>query len=52
MNCATTNADILVFALFEMLIQKGAVRNADRIWVSTPQNRTYRLGNRANPVNL
>ena len=23
-----------------MLIQKGAVRNADRIWVSTPQNRT------------
>ena len=20
----------------------GAVRNADRIWVSTPQNRTYR----------
>ena len=26
MNCATTNADILVFALFEMLIQKGAVR--------------------------
>ena len=28
------------FALFEMLIQKGAVRNADRIWVSTPQNRT------------
>ena len=23
-----------------MLLQKGAVRNADRIWVSTPQNRT------------
>ena len=40
MNCATTNADILVFALFEMLIQKGAVWNADHIWVSTPQNRT------------
>ena len=24
------------------LIRSGAVRNADRIWVSTPQNRTYR----------
>ena len=22
----------------------GSVRNADRIWVSTPQNRTYRAG--------
>ena len=22
----------------------GAVRNADRIWVNTPQNRTYRVG--------
>ena len=42
MNCATTNADILVLCVFEMLGQKGAVMNADRIWVSTPQNRTYR----------
>ena len=30
----------------------SAVRNADRIWVSTPQNRTYRPENRINPVNL
>ena len=33
MNCATTKI-FSSFALFEMLIQKGAVRNADRIWVS------------------
>ena len=25
MNCATTNADILVLCVIEMLIQKGAV---------------------------
>ena len=23
-------------------VKPGSVRNADRIWVSTPQNRTYR----------
>ncbi len=48
MNCATTNADILAFALFEMLGQKGAVRNADRIWMSTPQNRTLCVNLRKN----
>ena len=47
-----TRLIFLSFALFEMLGQKGTVRNADRIWVSTPQSRTYRTEDRTNPVNL
>ncbi len=29
----------------------GVVRNADRIWVSTPQKRAYRPKNKTNPAN-
>ncbi len=28
-----------------LFLQSGVVRNADRIWASTPQNRTYRAWN-------
>ena len=44
------NQDFQDFQIFRIIYIKGfrkgagAVGNADRIWVSTPQNRTYRVG--------
>ena len=48
-NCICLNQDFQDFQIFRIIHIKGfrrgagAVGNADRIWVSTPQNRTYRV---------
>ena len=31
----------LLKRVYRSCVKPGSVRNADRIWVSTPQNRTY-----------
>ena len=45
MNRPTTNGFACSSAIYSTfwinLFGFGAVRNADRIWASTPQNRTY-----------
>ena len=40
--CVLSGQEELLKSVYRFWVKPGSVRNADRIWARTPQNRTYR----------